>query len=476
MKFNFKKNTSAALHSLNALFNSFLQGNFDVVIEKELLDRNDGVGNIARSLQTLLKSLGEQKNEHERIKGQLQEKLAFITDQEKTTNDYKKAMINLIEDARESADLADRERNMYFLLLASIGEGVYVLDAERKLTLMNKSAEETLGYAASEVIGKKFDTVLHFIHQDKKPLEEEFWNSAFTDRQPKVLPPDISVIGKDGKPVPIADVVAPVIDTKTQELKGLIVTFRDVRDERALEEARIGFISIASHQLRTPLTSMRWFAEMLMGGDAGEITDEQKHFVERIYQGTDRMISLVNFLLQIARVEAGRVKIEPLPIDLRTTTQGVVLTLKTLLDGKKQQVVIAVDPDPFPTIPLDQEVIWQVIQNLLSNANRYSPENATISVFIKKKGDLIEYSVKDQGIGIPKDQQGRLFEKFFRAENALKMVPEGSGLGLSLVKLLVEGWGGKIWFETEEGKGTTFFFTIPVSGMKAKEGEVKLSV
>jgi len=125
---------------------------------------------------------------------------------------------------------------------------------------------------------------------------------------------------------------------------------------------------------------------------------------------------------------------------------------------------------------MDQDMLWQVVQNLLSNANRYAPSESTIFVEIVEKGEEIEYAVRDTGIGIPKDQQSRLFEKFFRADNAVSAVPEGSGLGLSLVKILVEGWGGRIWFESEQNKGTTFHFTVPIHGMKAKEGEVKLTV
>ena len=277
----------------------------------------------------------------------------------------------------------------------------------------------------------------------------------------------------NGKKFAVIMIVTPLLG---EGFTGAVMMFRDASEEKQLDEAKTSFISVSSHQLRTPLTSMRWFAEMLIGGDAGQITKEQKHFVERIYQGTDRMIGLVNLLLQIARVEAGRVKIKPIPVDLKALTQGVLITLKSNLDQKSQEVIVKSDPDQFPLILMDQEVVWQVMQNLLSNASRYSPEKSTIEVYIVKKGEMAEYSVKDKGIGIPKDQQNRIFEKFYRAENALKYVPTGSGLGLSLVKLLVEGWGGKVWFESEEGKGTTFYFTVPLKGMKAKEGEVKISV
>lgn len=409
----------------------------------------------------------------------------------------KSAMLNLLEDTKRAEEVtemkseelkraveqigkfasdADQQRNLYMLLLSSIGEGVFVLDVGRKITVINKVAESIFGYTTEELIGTRFDTLIKFIHADKKMLESSIWDDTFRSRSASVFPSDISVITKNGVAVPVVIVVAPILDKDSNGIQGLIVTFRDVREERALEESRISFISIASHQLRTPLTSMRWFSEMLIAGDAGKINDEQKKFIDRIYQGTDRMIALVNLLLQIARVEAGRLKIEPTPIDFKNVIRGVTLALKSLLDAKSQQVEIQSVPDPFPQIPMDQEVVWQVFQNLISNAGRYGPEKTPILITMSQKEDVAEFSVSDKGIGIPKDQRDRIFEKFFRAENALRLVPEGSGLGLSLVKALVEGWGGKIWFESDEGRGTTFYFTVPLIGMVEKDGDVKITV
>jgi signal transduction histidine kinase len=154
----------------------------------------------------------------------------------------------------------------------------------------------------------------------------------------------------------------------------------------------------------------------------------------------------------------------------------VALSLKANLDAKSHKVTIASDPSDLSPVPVDQEIFWQVVQNLLSNSIRYSPEGSVITVSMVKKGDVIEYSVKDRGIGIPDEEKPRIFEKFYRAENALKYVPEGSGLGLALVRSLVEGWGGRIWFESKEGQGTTFTFTLPVSGMERRQGEVSIAI
>ncbi len=438
-------------------------------LEKKVADKT-------QELSTAVKNLAQRSEEMEKSKSamlNLLEDTKFAEDAMKKKSEELK---NAIEQIGKFASNADQQRNLYMLLLSSIGEGVFVLDMARKITIINKAAESIFSYTAEELLGRPFDELVRFVHADKKALENSVWDDTFKSRSSSVFPNDISVIAKDGTVIPVVIVVAPIIEKTSGEVQGLIVTFRDVREERALEEARIGFISIASHQLRTPLTSMRWFSEMLIAGDAGKLNEDQRKFIDRIYQGTDRMISLVNLLLQIARVEAGRLRIQPTLIDLKNIVRGVTLSLKSFLDAKSQPVDVTSTPDPFPTIPMDQEVIWQVFQNLISNASRYGPEKVAISIAMSQKEEMAEVTVSDNGIGIPKDERERIFEKFFRAENALRLVPEGSGLGLSLVKSLVEGWGGKIWFESEEGRGTTFYFTIPLAGMKARGGEVGLKV
>lgn len=343
--------------------------------------------------------------------------------------------------------------------------------------MINSAGISFLGLSSEEINGRDIRTVVDLFNgTGEVPLEENPINTVINKGQVISATPEDNYFFKvaSGKKVPVAFVSTPF--KEDEQISGAVLVFRNITGEKELDEAKSGFISIASHQLWTPLTSMKWFSEMLMDGDAGAITEDQRHFVERVYQSTNRMVELVNLLLQLARVEAGRLKIEPKPINLKELTQAVQATLKTDLDKKSQKFDIKTDPDPFPSIPLDQDIVWQVIQNLSTNAIRYSPVGKTIYINIVRKGKFVEYSVKDEGIGIPEDQQGRIFEKFFRADNALKFVPEGSGLGLSLIKTLIEGWGGKIWFKTELNKGTTFFLTLPIEGMAAKEGEVRLSV
>ncbi len=387
------------------------------------------------------------------------------------------ALYNVLDDVKESERIAKTERDRLQAIVSSMGESLVLIDKDFKIVLLNNACSTLLGVSIDSTIGKDIRKVIRIFSGAREIPDEEYPLNVVINKgeiASASLESNYYYQLASGKKVPVAFVSTPF--TGDEGVSGAVLVFRDITGEKELDEAKSGFISIASHQLRTPLTSMKWFSEMLIDGDAGAITEDQKHFVERIYQSTNRMVELVNLLLQLARVEAGRLKVEPKPINLEDLTKAVDATLKADLDRKSQKFEIKTEPSPFPSIPLDQDIVWQVIQNLSTNAMRYSPEGKTIFIDISIKDKFVQYSVRDEGIGIPEDQRGRIFEKFFRADNALKFVPEGAGLGLSLVKNLVEGWGGKIWFETEMNKGTTFFFTLPVEGMAAKEGEVKLSV
>jgi signal transduction histidine kinase len=334
-----------------------------------------------------------------------------------------------------------------------------------------------LEISGEQYIGKKLtDLLTVYRRADVLPASEWAVTKAIKTKKFSMHNLDEKIFYKTptGKMLGVLVAATPLL--VDGHIEGAVLVFRDVTNEQRLDEAKDSFISIASHQLRTPLTSMRWFSEMMVHGDVGKLTEQQETFIKQFYQGTIRMISLVNLLLQTARVEAGRVRIDPTPVFLDKLTEEVVTTLKTGLEAKKQTVQVTKKPETIPTISMDRDIVWQVIQNLLTNANRYSPVEGIIEIHLEVQKDVLLYSVRDHGIGIPKTDQERIFQKFFRAPNALKVVPEGSGLGLSLAKILVTQWGGRLWFETEEGKGTTFFFTVPLSGVKAKSGDVKIVV
>lgn len=359
-------------------------------------------------------------------------------------------------------------------LLQSMGEGMIALDAKGNVVLINNVAMAMLEFGDRQaLIGKNFGTLTTLYGQEGKPLSQELLPSAVTLQNGQIINEVFGFQTKDQRKMLINIACSPIkLDGK---ISGAILILRDVTKEKEVDRMKTEFISLASHQLRTPLSAIKWFSEMLLNGDAGALSDEQKDFTKNIADSTDRMVDLVNSLLNISRIESGRIIIDPHPTDLKDLITGIVNDLKAKTEERQQTLIISVHPD-MPKINLDSRMIGQVYLNLLTNAIKYTPKKGEISVFVSKKGNDVVSQVTDNGYGIPKDQQGRIFQKFFRAENVSKVETDGTGLGLYLIKAIVESSGGKIWFESEEGKGTSFWFTIPLSGMKPKSGEVSLDV
>ncbi len=239
---------------------------------------------------------------------------------------------------------------------------------------------------------------------------------------------------------------------------------------------RVDFISLMAHQLRAPLVSLRWFLDMLGNGSAGPLNDDQKFLVGNLSEILDHLKKLEEVLLRVGRLDSGRVIVQPEPLDLLLTVRGAVDALKPFVMGKHLTVCLYSVPEQLPKVPADPEFLWQLLQILLTNAINYSPPNTCITLSIEYTKDNIMFSVRDQGIGIPHDEQDKIFSMFYRATNARKFDSQGSGLGLSLAQSLVESWGGRIWVESELGKGSVFRFTLPNRGMKRKDGQVTLTL
>jgi len=236
------------------------------------------------------------------------------------------------------------------------------------------------------------------------------------------------------------------------------------------------FVSVPSHQLRTPLTAMKWYLEELGDVESGKLNKEQKEYVESLDASLDRMIILINDLLNVSRLETARMIVEPKPTD-------IIKLIKRAVEGnvfgiKKKGVKIITDfkVKSLKKINIDPKLIYQVVNNLLSNAIKYSKDkNPRVKISLEKMKDEIKISIEDNGMGIPKKDQSKMFRKFFRASNAVRQETEGTGLGLYIAKMIVEVSGGRIWFKSSEGKGTIFYFTLPLAGSKPHKGETRLA-
>ncbi|HEX9008549.1 MAG TPA: ATP-binding protein, partial [Patescibacteria group bacterium] len=283
------------------------------------------------------------------------------------------------------------------------------------------------------------------------------------------MPLNTVLTSKDGRQIPILDSAAPLKDIDGK-IFGCVVVMRDNTKERELERSKDEFLSVASHQLRTPLGSIRWNLELLLAGDYGEITGDARTAANQIHDGTLRMIALVNDLLNVSRIDQGRVMDEPVETNLGNIVKQKTGDLKMLADREKVEMSVNV-AENLPNVVIDPKRFGEVITNLVSNSIKYHKENGWVKIELNMTDDKFKLTIADNGIGIPKKDEGRLFEKFYRADNAVKSQTEGSGLGLYIAKKFIEGWGGSITAESEEGQGTTFTIYLPKDIKRIKQEE-----
>lgn len=261
-------------------------------------------------------------------------------------------------------------------------------------------------------------------------------------------------------------------DENRKPLKMIGVNY-DVTHEREVDLEKTEFVSLASHQLKTPIGSISWNLEMLENGDYGELTDSQKEIVSGMYLMSKRMNELVNSLLNVSRIELGVFIIEPEPVDFGKICNEVLLELKPRIDAKKHEIIKSYLGN-IQNIPADPKLLRIVFQNYLSNAVKYTQDFGKIEVRIVADDARIIVSVWNNGEPIPEKDKERIFGKLFRASNAQQQDPDGNGLGLYLVKKIMENGGGRAWFESTKENGTTFYISLPRTGMVRKEGTKKL--
>ena len=246
------------------------------------------------------------------------------------------------------------------------------------------------------------------------------------------------------------------VETATKEL-------RRTNDKlRKIDETKDEFVSMASHQLRTPLTSIKGYISMLLDGDAGEMTEQQKKLLKEAFSSSERMVRLIGDFLNVSRLQTGKFIIERKPTNLAELVQGEVGAITSLATTRSIQLSYK-GPKQFPTMQLDEEKIQQVVMNFIDNAIYYSRPKSTIAVHLRKNEKFAIFEVHDHGIGVPKEALEKLFTKFFRAENARRQRPDGTGVGLYLAKRVIQGHGGELIMESTEGKGSVFGFRLPLS-------------
>lgn len=354
------------------------------------------------------------------------------------------------------------------LAVDGTSDHVVITDANGVILYANKAAELTTGYTRKEILG---NTPALWGKQMPPEFYRNMWHVIKEQR--KSFYGEITNKRKDGQLYIAEAHISPLFDERG-DLYGFVGVERDVTHQKDIDKSKNEFVSIASHQLRTPLTIINWYVEMLSDPAGESLSVKQRQYFDEIARASKRMIELVNALLNVSRIDLGTFMVDVEPLDFSIAMEDVLKDLSMQIAHKNVHVTKYYDKT-LPAINADPKLLRIILQNLLTNAVKYTPDNGSITVELFRKQSSVLINVADTGFGIPAHQQGKIFSKFFRADNAREKEPDGNGLGLYIVKSIVEHSGGKIWFTSEENKGTTFSVELPLTGMRAKEGSKPLA-
>lgn len=383
------------------------------------------------------------------------------------------------EDLQQERNLAVARDQQNRTILSSIGDGIFAVDIHRVITLFNPAAETISGRQEIDAIGQPYAAILRFQFERTGKINDGFIKKALEGHTVS-NPRHTILIHKDGSYVPVSISAAPIRDIKNN-ITGAIIVFRDVTKEYEFDKAKSEFVSLTSHQLRTPLSAINWYAEMLVKGEAGKLTKVQSAYMNEILIGSNRMNDLVNALLNASRLEIGKLSTKPEPTDVGIIISNLEKELEVMIRDKEQTLRTHINP--VPNVDADPKQLRMIVQNLMSNAVKYTPQKGIIDVTLRpakeddmaragfkhRTGEYWLFCIQDTGYGIPKEDQSKIFGKLFRAENARTLNVEGTGLGLFIVKQVVDKIGGKVWFESMETVGTIFYVVAPINPKHGKD-------
>ena len=352
-------------------------------------------------------------------------------------------------------------------ILEAVADGVLVTDSDNIITLFNNSAERILDLTSGEVVGKTLDQFFNFFGKvaEQWMLTIRTWSAnphSFQSGDSYSEQLNLS----NNRVVLVS--LAPVIMGET--FLGTVSIFRDITHQVQVDRLKSEFVANVSHELRTPMTSIKGYVDILLMGAAGEITPQQGQFLQVVKSNTERLGVLVNDLLDVSKIEAGRAVLSHQPVNMLEIAAELIKETSDLSNDSGKSITIqGILPVELPKVHGDRERIRQILGNLIRNAFNYTSNGGEIKVQIQVVDDMVQADVIDNGIGIaPKDQR-RIFERFYRGEDPLVLATAGTGLGLALSKILVDMHGGRIWFVSSgvRGEGSIFSFTLPI--YKAEE-------
>lgn len=375
-----------------------------------------------------------------------------------------------------SSDLKN-EREKSEIIINSIEDGVILLDRDKMIRLFNPAATTITGSTQEEAIGTEYHTVLKFINEkgealssDTHPVEKGFQNvTPYRDNNANIL-------SKNNKTVPVSISVSPLMD-KNGVVEGAVAVFRDVTNERSEEKQRAEFISTASHEMRTPVAAIEGYLALALNEKVAKIDIKAREYLEKAHTSTEHLGKLFQDLLTAAKSEDGRITSHPVAVEVGQLLQEIVGEIRFTAEKKNMLVEYLIGSSagknistesserqkvikPLYFVHADPERLREVVINLFDNAVKYS-EQGKITIGLTGDDKVVQFRISDQGIGIPAEDISHMFQKFYRVDNSSTRTIGGTGLGLFICRKIIELYGGRIWVESQVGKGSTFFINLP---------------
>ncbi|GEM_PF-1010083 len=363
---------------------------------------------------------------------------------------------------RKSVSVIEEEKNKTLAIVANFTDPIIVLNKDYKISVINPAARRVFKMTEQD-LGQPVAMADKFSMSNFSRIIKRGFRINQIKENAEVLEfaPEEIIFEENGQELIFKAITAKVLSADGERL-GIMKIFYDLTREKMIDRLKSEFITIAAHQLRTPLSAIKWIINMILQGDAGRLNLEQQEMLGKGYASNERIIRLVDDLLNVSHIEEGKFGLDFKKNDFQSVLDTSLANVLGLAEKNKQQVIVK-KPESLPAVFIDKGRMIMVMQNLLANAIKYSPPGEKIEVEIAADKKNLEVKIKDQGVGIPQKDLPKIFSKFFRAANVIKMETEGTGLGLFIVKNIIEKHNGQIKLTSVEGKGTEVVFSVPIN-------------
>ncbi|RJO59981.1 PAS domain S-box protein [candidate division WS5 bacterium] len=354
-------------------------------------------------------------------------------------------------------------------IFSNIGDGIYAVNTKREMILFNPQAEKITGWKSEDAVGLPCKKIMNLKNEQSISICEKdcpalaVWNTG-----ENIIRDDLCFFGKGKGDTRLEGTYAPIKDMEGK-VTGAICVFRDITKKKEVERMRSEFVSTASHELRTPITAMSGYIELVMNQNVCQVDDKGREYLKKAFDTANAMSNLIKNLLAVTKIEDRKIEYTITNFPLKELAEEVIEVFQN--KAKEKGIELKFNPSPNMTVKgkvvgrsldvrADKEQIREVFNNLIENALKFTSKGG-VTVSITYDDDFATVCIADTGVGIPEDGQKHLFEKFYQVDNSATRQVGGTGLGLYITRSIIETFGGKIWTESKEGKGSKFFFTIP---------------